>query len=90
MVFLEAFSMKLPVISSRVGGVNYILNNDRYGTSYEYGNVRQLKNIILDFNKNKDMYREKANKAYEYVKANHSPNIIAGKTIEVMKNLISK
>lgn len=89
MIFLEAMAMKVPIVSSNVGGVSYLLDHDRLGTTYEYENTEHLINILHQFAVEREYFRRKADAAYDYVLQNHHPRIVAEKTLHAMGSLIS-
>jgi len=51
-VILEAFSFGIPVIASRIGGAQELVENDKTGWLFEPGNMEGLENIIKNININ--------------------------------------
>jgi glycosyltransferase involved in cell wall biosynthesis len=88
MVFYEAIACKLPVISSRVGGVSYLLQNDSFGTTYDFGDVDQIVNIVEKYITQRQYFEAKSNNAYEFLINNNHPKIVAEKTINSLITLI--
>lgn len=87
-VFLEAMASKLPIISSKVGGVPFLLRNSSFGHMYEYGNVQSLKKLIKAFYQDQQKFSEKAVDAYEVVKNENIPKIVAKKTLDALHSIV--
>ena len=51
-MILEAFSFGIPVIASRIGGAQELVENDKTGWLFEPGNMEGLENIIKNININ--------------------------------------
>ena len=54
-ILLEAFSVGIPCIASRIGAIPEIVENEKNGILIESGNVKELLAAILSFNNDKYM-----------------------------------
>lgn len=75
---LEAFSTKIPVIASRVGGVPNLVKNEHTGLLFDSGDLDGFVNAVsylIDNPQKKEFFRQNA---YEFVRNNF--------TVEQMKN----
>ncbi|MDB8567891.1 glycosyltransferase [Turicibacter sanguinis] len=89
LVILEAFSQKLPVISSNVGGIGEIITNEENGLLFASNDYIQLKNIMEKII-NKEIDMEKiSNKALEDFNMKWSKNIMLNRYKEEY-NLLRK
>lgn len=89
-----AFSLKKTVVCPDIGTINYLENSDFvYKYSYRsdeehYTNlVRAIDNAYKDFCQNKNLIINKGKMAYEYIKVNHSDQLIEEKYKELYKEL---
>ena len=84
---LESFYYKIPVISTKAGGIPEVVVNRENGLLSEIEDYKQLsENIILLMNDN-CLKQELINNAYALVVNKFSHNLMADKTIQVYKQV---
>ncbi len=88
MVFLEAMASRLPIISSRVGGISHLLHDDAYGTTYDYGEIKHMIELIRKFIEEPEVYRKKTAGAYSFVESHFHPARIAKITLSTLESII--
>ncbi len=87
---LEGAMMKKPIISTRVGGVNKLIENDVNGYIIDIGNYNELAeklDILLD---DKEKTREMGENLYKKVEENFSSESMARSHLEIYEDIISK
>ncbi|MBN1036873.1 MULTISPECIES: glycosyltransferase family 4 protein [Clostridium] len=67
-VTLEAMLHCIPVIGSKTGGTVELINNNNTGLLYEYDNVNELAECILNLINNKTLYISIVNNAFDFAK----------------------
>ena len=72
MVATEAMACGLPVIGTRVGFLSNLITPGKTGFLVELNNIKELKEKILFFAKNREKVREFGNKARSFVQENFS------------------
>jgi glycosyltransferase involved in cell wall biosynthesis len=70
-VILEAFSMKIPVVASDIGGISEVVKNRYTGSLVEPGNVDDLVNAILSLWQDQKCYVEMGMNAKQFVMDHH-------------------
>lgn len=88
LVLLEAMSMRLPVIATKVGGIPYVMNKDE-GILVSPGNIEELKSSILLLLKDSSLRRRMGEKAREKILSCFSLRSFYQKYIDIYKNVIT-
>jgi glycosyltransferase involved in cell wall biosynthesis len=87
LVILEAMYAGLPIISTRVGGISEIVENDVNGFLIEAGNPVQLSEKLINLMKDSDK-RKEMSVANKRKAGNYTWDKIAAKTFELYNKLI--
>jgi glycosyltransferase involved in cell wall biosynthesis len=66
-VLLEAMSMELPVVASRLAGVPEVVKEERTGYMVEPGNSTQLTDAVVKLLSDRDAYRDMARNARQLI-----------------------
>lgn len=90
LVVLEAASYGLPVIASKLEGLQDAIEDGKNGILVEEKNAAEYKEKIASFLQNKDRAEEFGRQAREYVANNYSWDIVARKYHALLKELIDK
>jgi glycosyltransferase involved in cell wall biosynthesis len=85
---LEAWASKIPVLTSDVGELPYIIQNDYNGWVFENKNIEDLKEKILISVDKKVMLPERGLNGYNQVLEKYDWNIIISKYFEFFNELI--
>ena len=88
-VLLEAMSMELPVVSSKLAGIPEIIRDGETGYMVEPGNVSELADTIARCWSNPDEYKRMAANARELVATGHNKNQQFGKFMECFERILS-
>jgi glycosyltransferase involved in cell wall biosynthesis len=88
LVALEANASQVPVVASRVGGLQTTIKDGETGLLFEPRNCLDLKEKILKLYTSKDLAEKITKNAYENVKENYSWTNIADKIDQIYKSLI--
>jgi glycosyltransferase involved in cell wall biosynthesis len=86
MVIIEAFSLKIPVISTKTGGAIGLITDGATGFLYEHNDIDHLTHLIVDLTENRNKITSVTDKAYEYVSQNYDIRI----TSKLIENLLAK
>lgn len=86
---LEAMSMQKPVVATRVGGIPEIITNEVEGLLVEPGNSLQLAKAISRMFSDSSERRRFGSNARKRVEKEFTWDIVAMKTFELYKNLLS-
>ena len=86
---LEAMSMSLPCIATRVGGNADVIDNGVSGFLVNYGDQEDLQKRIIELAKNKKLREDIGKSARNKVVKEHSEKEMAHKYYELFKNLAS-
>jgi len=89
LVVLEANASQVPVVASRVGGLQTTIKDGETGLLFEPRNCLDLKEKILKLYTSKDLAEKITKNAYENVKKNYSWTNIADKIDQIYKSLIN-
>jgi glycosyltransferase involved in cell wall biosynthesis len=87
LVALEAMASRIPIIASRVGGLQTIIQDGKTGLLFEPRNPLDLRNKALQLQKSKDLSNIFIENAYQNVAANYSWKNIAIKINNIYKSL---
>ena len=74
-VFAEAMATGMPVVSTKVGGVPYVVKQNVTGLLSEYGDIQLYKENIKTILENKNMWRSMSMESKHYAIAYQWPNI---------------
>lgn len=74
---VEAMALGLPVISTNVGGMPYLINNHFNGILVDNNNVEQMADAILNIMGNKDLYDSLSRKSIESGSRYFSSNVLS-------------
>lgn len=86
---LEAMSCELPVISTKVGELPEIVKDNYNGFLVEPANVKRLREKIQFLADNPELCKEMGKNARKTVEEKYSWEVIAKRTIEVYKKVLS-
>ncbi|NOY74642.1 MAG: glycosyltransferase family 4 protein [Kiritimatiellaeota bacterium] len=86
-VLLEAMSMGLPVVSSRMAGVPEIVFDGETGYMTEPGKVGELADVIVKLWSDQDAYKRMGRKARELMETKFDKKIQFGKFLEFFRSL---
>lgn len=67
-VTLEAMLHSIPVIGSNTGGTKELIINEKNGLLYEYGNIKNLEECIINLIKNGNLYNTIINNEQKFAK----------------------
>lgn len=87
---LEGARMKKTIISTRVGGVNKLIENGVNGYIIDVGGYEELAEKIELLLNNKEKIKDMGEKLYEKVEKNFSSDSMAETHIEIYKDIINK
>jgi glycosyltransferase involved in cell wall biosynthesis len=87
MSLVEAMSLQVPVIASRVGGMIQVVGDSESGILFESGNVEELAQAITTLLKNKELNIEMGLKGRKRAEEVFSWDIIASDLLEEYKKL---
>ncbi|QLE78512.1 glycosyltransferase family 4 protein [Francisella sp. Scap27] len=88
-VFVEALACELPIIATRCGGPESIVNED-VGYLVEKNNVEELANAMLDLYNHKQQWSSKKESIKKYCKNNFSQKVVANKYYQVYKSVLER
>lgn len=86
---LEAMSMRKPVVATRVGGIPEVITNGVEGILVKPGNSPQLAKAITNIFSDSSCSRRLGNSARKRVEREFTWEVIAKKTFEFYKNLLT-
>lgn len=89
LVTLEGMACKIPVVSSRVGGLQIIIEDGKTGLLFEPRNPSDLKDKIMQIFHSPKLADDLVVNAYEHIQKNYSWKSVALKIENVYTNLIS-
>ncbi|MDO8740487.1 MAG: glycosyltransferase family 4 protein [Candidatus Woesearchaeota archaeon] len=89
-VFAEALACKTPVIGTRTGGIPDVVIDGKTGILVEEKNPKQLADALIKILKNEKLAKKLAENGYKYVHENFTAEKIAGKTIKVYNEVVSR
>lgn len=83
-VVLEAMACGVPVLATNTGGTPEIINHNT-GRLFEYKDVANLANMILELIENETLRDELVINAHNYILKNHTYKNLANKFISILK-----
>src|SRR3989344_913170 len=86
---LEAMSMKSCCISTNVGAVDEVIDNNKNGILINPGDYKKLAENIIFLTENPEIIRKISKNAREKVLKNFRSDIMAKKTLDVYKNIVN-
>ena len=89
-VVLEAWSAGVPVIASRVGGLQRLIDDRTTGLFFESESSKSLIDTFKDLETHEDLQNRLRENAYEDVKKNYTWDIIAERLIDFYNNVIEQ
>jgi glycosyltransferase involved in cell wall biosynthesis len=87
-VLLEAASVGLPIIASKISGVDKIVIDKKNGILIPKGNVKALQKEIINLFENPKKMKELSQNSRQHIKENYGWNKIASKFKAVLKDII--
>ncbi|MCG4582327.1 glycosyltransferase family 4 protein, partial [Anaerosalibacter bizertensis] len=87
-VILEGARLKKPVISTDVGGINNLIENEHNGWLIDIGDSKALTEKILFFMNNKDVIEVMGKNLFESVKSNFSSKKMAEEHEKIYKKIL--
>lgn len=87
---LEAMSAGLPVVASSSGGIPEIITHNTSGLLFENENTDSMVECIRKLYTQREFGAQLAENAYNRIRNNYSPEIIAQKTLSFYESIISQ
>ncbi len=87
-VILEGAIMKKPIISTDVGGLSKLIEDDKNGYLIPVGDSKELANKIDILSSAKSKARDMGEKLYKKVEENYSSNAMARKHVEIYQEIL--
>lgn len=82
MTIVESYSMGVPVIGARIGGIPEIVEDGKTGFLFESGNVESLENVVeLSLKVGEEDYKEMKKNALEFAKEHFDKKTYADKLV---------
>jgi len=88
MVLIEAMACKKPVIGTKVGGIPYVIDNNKNGLLVPPKDSKELARVITHILKNKKLAKKMGESGYNKVKEKFNWEIQAEKTINLYKEVL--
>ena len=85
---LEGALMRKPVISTQVGGLKQLIENDVNGYLIKVGDYKDLANRIIYLEENRDKINEFGENLYKKVEKDYSSDSMAETHLEIYKKII--
>ena len=86
-VIKEAILSEVPVVATRVGGINEIIRDGEGGFLVNPGSPEEIKNCVLHILNNPSVVKEGVRKAGERIREVYSPDRLGEKTLSLYENL---
>lgn len=90
LVVLEAMAAHVPVIGSDVHGIRSLIEHNRTGTLFSFGDAEELASSIVSLYDDRAMVRAMADTAYTYVKNNHTADAMVAAYNTLYEDITSK
>ena len=81
-VFAEAMATGLPVVATKIGGIPYVVADEKSGLLCSYGDVETMTEMVEQLMTDEAMWKEYSNAAKEIAK-NYSWRDIAERIVEL-------
>ena len=88
-VIKEAFYLKIPVVSTSVGGIPELIDNGKTGILVDTENSEMLSSKINELLEDTKMQSKLISNAYEFVTKNFTWDVILPKYAKFYENLLS-
>ncbi|OZV13819.1 glycosyl transferase family 1 [Tissierella sp. P1] len=85
---LEGALMKKPIISTNVGGLSKLIEDDKNGYLIPVGNSKELADKIDILSSDESKIKEMGEKLYKKVEENYSSNAMARKHVEIYQEIL--
>lgn len=89
MTIVEAYSVGLPVIASRLGSMAEIVQNHQTGLHFEPGSASDLVRAVYELNENSMLRKNMSMASIEYCRANYSEERNFSQTIDIYERAIA-
>lgn len=89
MVLIEAGATGIPVIGTKVGGIPFVIDNDKTGLLVPPKNSKALAKAIIKIAKNSKLAKEMGEEGYEKVKHDFTWSIQVSKTRKVIEEVLN-
>ena len=86
---LEAMQARVPIISTRVGGIPEVLENGEAGLLVDSGKISELRDAITETRKNKGSVSYRTKKAASIIGKKYSSHMMAKRYLEVYQSVKS-
>lgn len=90
MVIAEAMVLGTPVIATRVGGIPYMVENEKTGLLFNPGDYNSLLNCIKLLSENNILRKKIGCEAFRFARDLHEPDKITDLTVNIYKILLRK
>jgi len=87
---LEGFAFKKTVISTKVHGIPFTIDNDKNGILIDYEDYEQLSKKILELLENIDKRERLANEGYKLVTDVCNSKMMATQTLKIYQNVLNQ
>ncbi|MCK5611104.1 glycosyltransferase [Candidatus Pacearchaeota archaeon] len=87
LTLLEAMACSVPVIGSRVGGIEETIKGGG-GFLFEDGNIPEFAKTVYNLKNNPELARETGREGLEKVRSEYSPDVIMGRYVDLFKGVI--
>ena len=88
MVLIEAMACKKPVIGSNIGGIPYVIDNNKNGLLVPPKDPKALAEAIIKLLKNPKLAKQMGEKGYKKVKENFTWDMKSKETINIINSLL--
>ena len=88
-VILEAMSMKVPVVSSRMAGVPEVVIDGETGFMTDIGNVEQFADAIFELSKDKELMLKMGDNARELMEEKFDKKVQFAQFLDYFKSLVN-
>ena len=89
MITIEAATFGKPSIGANIGGIPYVIDENKTGLLFESGNSEALKNCILKYWEDADLVKLHGENAYKKANEKYSEEIFYNKMIKIYEKVCS-